>query len=438
MSKLASFAALSGLVALGACASTGGATPTATSKPGVWLDAGSQYTVAMKINGSQTFFGQSQSFAYSAEMGLEALTGGEAQRWRWTFADLSVDKFDLGEDFPVEALPLKEMSKLIAPLVRLMTVPGFECKVDPTGACMELTNWSTWRGGLEDTVLAGEGFAKFGLMVSPMGQMMFDEDGNPTQRPADQVSPEVAEFDNIMNMVSTITLNVLDGIDTKSAGSMTMAGPWGPFAIQGADLNRVGAKLDYSLAQPLPFNGGALQYAVSRTVESVDRGAGTALVTTKADLDGKALFASLLKMFDALVTPNLAVYAKFDPENGPMASMMAAMARTQIEAALKDANFTLTMTSRGTVDLKTGLARDVRTDYEGAIKGGGDFDWIEGSFKGDYVITITPGAPQIERLVRREVRAMAKPPVITDAPGVAEEVRPPSPPRRPAQPKKKR
>lgn len=401
MNKFATLAALGGLAALGACATSATTTPVASSSPGVWLDAGANYTLTIKSDTKQTFFGQSQSAKGTVVMGLEVLRGGMDQRWRWTLADVTLDEVDLGDEIPIKDLPLGDISKILAPVLRLALVPGFECKVDASGACAELTNWSTWRGGVEDTVLAAESIAKLVMLMDPVRPSMIGDQS--AARPAPPtLSIDSQNAQRYIDFGVNVILSLLDGFDTKTAGAATMAGPWGPFMLQGANLSRTGA-MDYTMEQPLPYDGGALRYVGTRTVESIDRANGVATVVTTVKLDDQALFASLMKIFDAIVTPNLAAFAKLDSENGPMAQMVGAMIRTQFEAALKGASLDFQVTTRGTVDLQTGLSRESRTEYTGSFKAGGDFDWVEGSFVGDYRISIADGAPNIERLKRREI-----------------------------------
>jgi hypothetical protein len=425
VNKLARLAALGGLVALGACA-TSAATPTATSTPGVWLDSGSQYSVTIKAESTSTFFGQSSDLDFTTTLGLETLRGGSDQRWRWTIANFSIDAMDLGEEFPIQDLPLKDVSEILAPIVRLMLLPGFECKVDANGSCAELTNWSTWRGGLEDTILIFVEILDLAPLFSAWpGAILMDDSSNGIPAPSTTPDPEAENVKRAVDFGVNVLLNLLEGVDPKSAGAATMAGPWGPFMLQGADLNRTGS-MNFTMTQALPFNGGALHFTGTRSVEAVDRASGTATVASTLKLDEKAMFASLLKIYDTIVTPNLAAYAKFDPENGQMAQMFGAMIRTQVEAALTNAAFSWEVTTRGKVDLQTGMATESRSEYRGGLKGGGDFDWIEGSFTGSYVATITPGAPIVQRLTRRDVQPLLKvpgsemevplPPAVEEAP----------------------
>jgi hypothetical protein len=181
-----------------------------------------------------------------------------------------------------------------------------------------------------------------------------------------------------------------------------LSGVWGPQNVQGATL-RAGAASDFTRAIALPYGGGDLIYRGTRTVESVDRAAGVAMVVSKTELDGEAFKASLLKIYDNLVTPNLKAFAQYSPEDGMAALAMSAMVRSQMEMVLSQSSLKFTDTTRGTIDLATGLARETTTEYAVTFKGGGDFDWVEGALSGTQTVTVSQGAPTITRLQRREI-----------------------------------
>jgi hypothetical protein len=434
VNKFLTLAALSGAIAVSACATT--SADGGSGGPGVRLQSNDQYTVNVKDVQTATFFGQSTKTDIETTMGLNVLRGGGDQLWRWTYADFKINALELGEDLPPE-FDISMISSLFGPAVRLGFSYGFECKVDRDGSCAELTNWSTWRGAIEDTIMLVEAGVKIGTsMNAPASEpaLDLDGDGTPDIVPVTPLEPfgGPGDFDQrTMDLIVNIALNLLDGFDGKSAGALATSGFIGLPSVQGAVLTP-GGPMDYTRAVPLPYGGGALTFTGTRTVESVDRAAGTALVTTETQIDSKAAIASFLSIFDNLVNPNVQAFAAFDPEGGVGGVMVAAMVRAQMEAALAGATLDFKESTRGVVDLKTGVAREAVTTYTLSIKGGGEFDWVSGEISGTQTVTLTPGAPTIARLTRREIappppKPEAVPPAI-EAPEAAPT--PPPPPRK--------
>jgi hypothetical protein len=396
MKKLLTLAALGGAVAVTACATPGGAGSMPGRGPGVWLNDGDAYTATVKDETTFSFFGQEAKQSTRIVMGLDVLRGGADPRWRWTIADAKLETLAGGDEaLGIDGSELKFLNEVVGPMVRLIFVMGFECKPDAAGACAELTNLGQWRGVVEDGMLIGDGFTKMMLLNSLPGMPGGEEfEGGPGGMGGlDQRS---------MDLVVNIGLNLLDGWDAKSAGAVITSSTWGPIMVQGTDL-RPGAPMAFSRSLPLPYGGGAIVFSGDRQVVSVDRATGTAVVVTRTKLDGKVFAASLLTMFDNLATPNIKAFAAYDPENGAAMVAMLPMLRTQMETVLNASKLDFTETTRGVIDLKTGLARETRTEYNFTFKGGGDFDWVDGKIGGVQTMTITPGAPTITRLSPRTI-----------------------------------
>lgn len=431
MNRFLTLAALSGVVALSACANTPGSSSPFGGQPsfGVRPATGDQFTVVVNDKQTANFFGQAQTTEITTTMGLDVLRGGADQRWRWQYADFSVQQFEMDSE-ELAGLDFKQLMGIAAPAVRLGTMAGFECKVDRAGHCIELTNWPQWRGAFEDTVMLLEAAIKIGMAMEKAGESA--EYGDHLEQLPSELSGlgdlgGLGELDQrTLDLMVNIVLNLLDGVDAKSAGPMALSGVIGMPAIQGLEP-RVGGALPFTQGIPLPYGGGNLVLNGTQQVESVDRAAGAMTVVRSSELDGKALFASILTIYDNLVTPNLKAFAAYAPEDGASMVGVGAMGRAMLEQAFEGSTLTFKETTRGTVDLKTGMAREAVTTYTLEIKGGGDFDWIEGSLSGTQTVTVTAGAPVIPRLQRREI---APPPPPEAAP--QEEAAPapvPPPPR---------
>ena len=450
MKAFKALAAMGGVLALSACATNGGAVVAAGGgQDGVRLPTGAQYTYVIKDKAKTSFFGQEQVTELTTTMGLNVLSGGRDPTWRWTYSDFTIDAMDLPTE-ELGPLSLKDFSAMMGPAVRLGTAIGFECKVDSSGGCASLSNWGTWRGAVEDFVMVMESAVKIGIAAdaamkseaeAPEAGDEVEEDQFP-EMGMGEMGPfgGAPDFDQrSVDLVVNILINLLDGIDDRTAGAAAMSGMWGPQGVQGAAL-RVGPPVDFTRALALPYGGGDLLYKGTRTVESVDRAAGVAMVVSKTELDSVAFKASLLKIYDNLVTPNLKTFAEYSPEDGIAAQAVGAMVRAQMETILSQSTLTFTETTRGTVDLATGLARDTVTEYSMTLKGGGDFDWVEGSLSGTQTITATPGAPTIARLQRRDIapppaKPVAEPSAVLIPPQGTAPVATPPAPRRP-QPKR--
>lgn len=421
MNKLMSLAAVGSAAVLVACASS----PIARAdNAGVRLAAGDQYTVVIRDKQTAKLFGQEQTTDISLTMGLDVLSAGQGGRWRWSFADAAISELGL-DSSELGGFDPKQFTTLIGPTLRLGTMAGFDCKVGRNGGCDELSNWPVWRGAVEDLVMIVEGAVKLGSAFSPAG-----EDGTPAPFGGDSGFTQ-----REMDLVVNIALNLLDGIDAKTAGGAVNSGIYPMLMVQGADLRATGTA-PFTLELPLPYGGGAAALVGTRTVERIDRAAGTATVKTTVSLDGKAYFDSLLKIYDGLATPNLKAFAEYSPEDGKGALAIGAVIRSQIEAAFAEAKLDYTMTSTGVVDLRTGLARSVNSEYMVAVKGGGDFDWVDVTINGTQSATVTSGAPPIQRLERRTIAPPPKkpPPEVEVTP--EEPVAPAAPAPRRARPKR--
>lgn len=427
MNKLLTFAALSGAIAVSACATTadgGGA------GQGVRLASNDQYSVVVRDVQKAQFFGQSTETDISYTMGLNVLRGGTDPLWRWTYSDFTVNAMDLGDEIPAEIMT--SLGGILSPAIRLGTAIGFECKVDAAGNCAELTNWSTWRGAIEDTIMLVEGAVKIGTAFNTPGTPLdMDGDGAPdVGLPAAGVPGELDQ--RALDLMVNIALNLLDGFDNKSAGSLALSGFVGLPTVQGARLSP-GGPMAFTHDIPLPYGGGALKLTGTRTVESIDRTAGTALVVSDTTLDSKAALESLLTVFDNLVNPNVQAFAAFDPEGGVGGVMIAAMVRAQMEAAFAGAELSFKQSTRGVIDLKTGMAREATSVYTLSLKGGGDFDWVSGEVSGTQTVTLTAGAPTIARLTRREIAPpppKPEPEVMPEVEAPEAQPAPPPPPRK--------
>jgi hypothetical protein len=372
--------------------------------------AGEQYTVSMDMTETLSMRGQEISVGAAIVYRLDIVSDDPADR-RWLYTPVNFSYTDVsmaGAGLENSGVDFALFGEGMSALVRVAADIGFECRVDEFGRCLEWSNWPQWSARVENLVLMGDAF---GRMAYEMGRSSADaplEDAGKAREslPDSRTGPEVGEQNEVsganawMEMREPVLRSVaafLDGIDTRSA-ALAMASLHPVASVQGRRMAR-GAPQAFVEQWEMPFNAPPLNVSGTLVLDSVDRGANSATFVRRASLDGASAQASMQGVATYMIDTVLAPMHPFLSQQGADAATMTSM----VEAMLPQLGVTMAETTRGIVDLQTGMARETTTDYVMTMSGPNDGE--DGAAESiniqlNYVIRVTPGAPEPPRLPR--------------------------------------
>lgn len=342
----------------------------------------------------------------------------EQRLWRFTPVSIAYDSIDMPGFAEADAVNVNwpAMSEMMSALIRIGTDVGFECRVDEYGRCIEMTNWPFWSARIENLVLAFDAAARMMptpaattdaplIVPTPVPPMP----APPPTRRAKSITdaagdeeeaatgPGLAEtsmdWERVRGPVLQGIGRLIDGFDSRDAAS-SMAGFYLPAFVQGRTLTRR-ETLTYVDEYEMPFGAPALRFNTALTLERVDRRNNTATVLRRASLDEASLRSALSSMTafasDAFMTPLAAEFGDA-AQNMPSGEALGDMLNSMLSGLAYDE------TTRGVIDLDTGLARETTTDFTVAMRVVAQEAPIE--VRGRIVSRVTRGAPAAPRLPR--------------------------------------
>jgi hypothetical protein len=375
------------------------------------VSAGEAYTVSMDMSETLTMRGQDINVGAAIVYRLDIVsdTPGD-QRWLYTPVSFSyTDVSMLGAGIENSGVDFALLGEGVSALVRVAADIGFECRVDEYGRCLEWSNWPQWSARAENLVLMGDAFARMAFemgrtaaVAPPSGDHGKARDGASAGEPEAEAAAQSAGANVWMEMRDPVLRSVaafLDGIDTRSA-ALAMGSLHPAAAVQGRRMAR-GAPQTFTETWDMPFNAPPLSVAGTLVLESVDRGANSATFVRQAALDSESARASMQGVASYMIDTVLAPMQPFLSQHGADAETMTGM----VEAMLPQLSVTMSETTRGVVDLQSGMARETTTDYRMVLSGPSDSADAEGTAESmevrlNYVTRITPGAPETPRLPR--------------------------------------
>lgn len=332
----------------------------------------------------------------------------DAAEGHWRFVPISI-----GYEMPnvpgidAEAVDINwpAMSDMMSAMMRIGTDVGFDCRVDGYGRCIEMTNWPFWSTRLENLVIAFDGVARM-MPESSEGEEAVLPVPAPPHRPksagdvdadVETLSPGAAppmNWERVRIPVLQGVARLIDGFDTRDAGA-AMAGIYLPAFVQGRTLTRREA-VSFVDEYDMPFGAPPLRYNASLTLDRIDRRANTAMVTRRATLDEESVRTSLASMTsfasEAFLTP-LAAELGEEGQQMPTGEALGEM----LNAMLSDLAYE--ETTRGVIDLSTGMARETTTDYTVSVRVVAEQEPV--TMHGRIVTRVTAGAPDMPRLPRQ-------------------------------------
>lgn len=291
-----------------------------------------------------------------------------ADRWRWTIADMQLDLTDA--DLPEQLREPEAQAALIA-AVRLMTDLGFDCRVDLTGRCLDLTNWPAWQDRVNNVGSLIAAFAVLGTLDEPL--------------------EEIAEMRQMAPRIERFVSTTVEGIDPPAAAS-AFSQVYPIAAVSGRTL-ALGQATSFTEEWPMPYGAAPVRVSGAVTLTAVDRANQTAVVERTARGDSESMRTALVGFGAGLMSPVVQVFGDLTPEAGAQIQMAAGV----LQGFLQGSNLTFEERSRGVVDLRTGLAREVTTTYVIGFKhpmlaneGYGEDGVVMTTVSR---VTVTPGAP---------------------------------------------
>ncbi len=358
----------------------------------VRVAAGDDYTVTVDIDQDlgPTLPGQRLQSRTVFDLDVETPT-----RWQFTPTRFEFSNFDalLGAaGAPSPSVDMAAFNDAMSAMLRLATDVGFECRIDVRGQCADMTNWSTWTSRIENFALTADGFARFGLSASSAFGGAGETVGRPpgpkpqtvdeAERQAaldaaaeryDDVSAGVpanpfSDFDYERHRVPILqaVAALIDGFDSRAAASGMST--FGLLALPQGRTLTVGAQTSFTDQWAMPFNAPPIRMNGVLTLESVDRAAGVATVLRTATVDEDSMRNALRGMAAYLGGPVMEPLRPMLPEAQQVTpEMISAMT----EMVLAFADIDVTETTRGQVDLRTGLIRTAETTYVVRIAGQG-------------------------------------------------------------------
>jgi hypothetical protein len=387
----------------------------------VRVRAGDQFTVTVTDRNSFGAGEQQIGFATTVVWALDVLEAGRSGgRWRWTPVSVHFDSIPrvagVDEEGDAEAalasLDPEALSEGMSAFLRIAADIGFECRVDSTGRCLALSNWPAWRSRYENAALMIDAFARM-AQTSEAREAQADGPGrrgrsSGAKSPLPTTVQRDVDWGVFRGPVLQSLAAVIDGVDERAA-AFAMAGLHPLSALQGRTL-AVGRASPFVEEWAMPFGASPIRVSGATTLESVT--GGVAIVRRQAELDGEsaraAVRAAASYLVESVMTPLTAL------SSGRADAPDAAVLRAGLDAFTPLLDVSFSETTRGEVELRSGLARAAVTEYRWRLAlprmgGGGaarkasaatedEGAAITGS--GSYTIRLTPGAPATPRLPR--------------------------------------
>lgn len=295
-------------------------------------------------------------------------------------------------------------SDMMSAMMRIATDVGFECRVDEYGRCREMTNWPFWSARVENMALAFDAAAR----MMPRTVISGDQSATPpapeeVERPGksdDAATPTATapstraapSWEMLRAPVMRGVARLIDGFDSRDAAA-SMAGIYLPAFVQGRTLTRR-QTVEIVDEYDMPFGAPPLRYTGTLRLDRIDRRNNAAIVTHRTRLDQASARTAIDSVTEFVADALIAPLAEHFPEGQtpPDATGLARM----INAMLAD--FEYEATTRGIIDLATGMARETTTDYTFSARMAGSEQPM--ATHGRIVTRVTPAAPEVPRLPR--------------------------------------
>lgn len=377
------------------------APPAAAQTVGVPLQmrTGDMFTVSVEYTQTAEIGGEDLNATMSYVYSVQVL---DAETRLWRFMPISV-AYEMPEMPGIEAQAANinwvAASDVMSAMMRIATDVGFECRVDEHGRCNEMTNWPFWSARVENMALAFDGIAR--MMPTPpsaLAPAAAETPAGPHPKGGEQAlmqanaPPRTPTWEEVRVPVLQGVARLIDSIDARDAAA-ALSSAYYPATVQGRTLTRR-QTVPFTEAFEMPFGAPALQFSGTLRLDSINQRDNTAIVTRRATLDQQsarnALTAMTTFVSAAVIEPMSPQLAEGQrpPEGAALAEMVNSML----------ADLAYQETTRGVIDLSTGMARETTTDYTMSVRMMAAEEPVE--MRGRVVTRVTPSAPETPRLPR--------------------------------------
>ncbi|MDZ4693296.1 hypothetical protein [Terricaulis sp.] len=352
---------------------------------------GDVFTVNVDYTQSADIGGQEMNATMAYVYSIHVL---DAEQRLWRFMPVSVS-YQLPEapgiDPAAANVNWPVMSDMMSAMMRMATDVGFDCRVDEYGRCLDMTNWPLWSARLENMALAFDAGARMFPGNRSTADIAVEEDGAPKRGDVGGMSA-APNWETLRGPVMAGVARMIDSFDSRDAAS-SMGSVYLPAYVQGRTLTRretVQVVDEYEM----PFGAPALRYTGTLRLDSIDRRANTATITRRSQLDEASARAAIDAMTAFVSETLIEPLAPHFPE-GQTPPDGTALAQA-INSLLVD--FDYEDTTRGVVDLTTGMARETVTDNTMTARITSSDQPM--TTRGRIITRVTPAAPNLPRLPR--------------------------------------
>ncbi|HYD88484.1 MAG TPA: hypothetical protein VEA80_13495 [Vitreimonas sp.] len=357
------------------------------------------YTQSAELGEQQ--FDATMSYVYSIHV-LDA----EQRLWRFMPVSMSYQLPETpGLEAQMASVNWPAMSDMMSAMMRITTDVGFECRVDEYGRCTEMTNWPFWSARVENLAIAFDAAARMfpnqpgagaaDVELAPPAAVeerpgKSDEAAAPTTLPASTAA--TPNWETLRGPVMRGVARLIDGFDSRDAAS-SMAGMYLPAFVQGRTLTRR-QTVDVVDEYDMPFGAPPLRYTGTLRLDRIDQRNNAAIVTRRSQLDQESARAAINGMTEFVSAALIEPLAPYFPEGQqpPDATGIAQLINTML------ADFGYEETTRGVIDLTTGMARETTTDFTLSARFAASEEPIV--TRGRIVTRVTATAPEAPRLPR--------------------------------------
>lgn len=360
----------------------------------IQVRTGDVFTVEVEYTQSMEVGEQDYSARITQVYAVQVLSA-ETRMWRFTPVTFNYELANMpGLEAQTSSINWPAISDAMSAMVRMATDVGFECRVDEHGRCTEMTNWPFWSTRVENFVLMMDGIAR----AMPQNAAAEEEVAAPEGvRPpkymggeADGEAVPTPSWARMRGPVLQGVARLIDNVDSRDAAA-GMAWVYLPAFVQGRALNRRG-ETNFTDEYDMPFGAPPLRYTGTIRVERVNTRDNTAIVVRRATLDQASARESLRAMTEFVSEAMAPVAAAYGTDEVPTGTDIAQM----MDAMLGDLAYE--ETTRGVIDLSTGLARETTTEFTVTARmTGSETPMLT---RGRIVTRVRSGAPEAPRLPR--------------------------------------
>lgn len=358
----------------------------------IQVRTGDAFTVSVEYSQTGEYGGQAYDMRVTQVYAVRVLNA-ETRQWHFDPISFNYDIPTMPGVADTSSVNWTAISDAISAMMRIATDVGFECRVTEYGRCEEMTNWPIWSMRVENLVLMFDGVAR----AIPRSQEAVAADPE-NERPSkfgghggEEAVPAMPDWETLRGPMLQGIASLIDHFDSRDAAA-GLSWVYPPAFVQGRTLTRR-QPVSFVDEYDMPFGAPPLRYAGTMRLDRVNARDNTAIVLRQSRLDPDSARAALRGMTEfiteTLVTPLQQYYPEGEAPSGAELAQM-------LDAMLSDLSYE--ENTRGVIDLSTGLAREITTDFSFSARMTGQETPLV--THGRMVSRVTQGAPPVPRVPR--------------------------------------